>query len=355
MSAATSSQTVVTAAAAVTAVGPTIEQNLASVCAGIQRFTDHPLHTAAAPDPPLSGAEPAACALVPGLDAGMPIPERLLQLSLFAAPRFFSDVGWSRREVADAAVFWVLPEPARLASFAGYETLIAGEFLTRLGIGGGASRSITAGSGGFAEAVDAAHKHLESGQSRRAIVVALDSWIDRDSMQWLDSAYRLKSERNPDGFIPGEGCAIIALEPAAAAKARHAPALARIQGVAVSSEAAPFGSGRRSTASGLTQAIDGVASLLSSTEPLWVLCDMNGESCRAAEWGAVLCRSRRLKNVGTLWHPAENWGDVGAASGGLALALVCEAYRRNRAPNMNALIWNASDGSARGAVAVVPA
>ena len=82
---------------------------------------------------------------------------------------------------------------------------------------------------------------------------------------------------------------------------------------------------------------------------------MNGESCRAAEWGAVLCRSRRLKNVGTLWHPAENWGDVGAASGGLALALVCEAYRRNRAPNMNALIWNASDGSARGAVAVVPA
>ena len=50
----------------------------------------------------------------------------------------------------------------------------------------------------------------------------------------------------------------------------------------------------------------------------WVLCDMNGESFRGTEWAYAYIRTGKMhRDPLEIWHPADCWGDVGAASGAI--------------------------------------
>ena len=100
----------------------------------------------------------------------------------------------------------------------------------------------------------------------------------------------------------------------------------------------------------LVQALDKVL----GGEPFaWVACDLNGESERGREWG--LCQVRlgaRARELGALWHPADCWGEVGAATGALLAGLVCRAFERGYAPADRCVVWTGSDDGARTAVAL---
>jgi 3-oxoacyl-[acyl-carrier-protein] synthase I len=51
-----------------------------------------------------------------------------------------------------------------------------------------------------------------------------------------------------------------------------------------------------------------------------------------------------------VWLPALSFGDTGAASAALAMAMASHAWQRRCAPAAHALVASASDGSPRAAV-----
>ena len=72
-------------------------------------------------------------------------------------------------------------------------------------------------------------------------------------------------------------------------------------------------------------------------------CDFNGETYRADEFGFTVCRTREcFEDAGNFTAAAECWGDAGAASGPLALALPIAAWLRGYAKGPVALAWSSS-------------
>jgi 3-oxoacyl-[acyl-carrier-protein] synthase-1 len=72
-------------------------------------------------------------------------------------------------------------------------------------------------------------------------------------------------------------------------------------------------------------------------------CDFNGETYRADEYGFTFCRtSECFENAGSFTAAAECWGDVGAASSFLALALPLAAWSRGYAKGPITLVWSSS-------------
>jgi 3-oxoacyl-[acyl-carrier-protein] synthase-1 len=80
---------------------------------------------------------------------------------------------------------------------------------------------------------------------------------------------------------------------------------------------------------------------------------MNGEAYRADEYGFTIVRtSQHFASAGDFLAPADCWGDVGAATGPLLLALAVIAARKSYAPGPHALLWTSSEGGERSAALI---
>jgi 3-oxoacyl-[acyl-carrier-protein] synthase-1 len=90
-------------------------------------------------------------------------------------------------------------------------------------------------------------------------------------------------------------------------------------------------------------------------EPLWFITDQNGETFRAYEWADFVLRVRdRFPAVmeAPLLYPAVAFGDTGAASGALGLALAVRAFARGYAPARTAVVFSASYEGLRSGIRV---
>ena len=201
------------------------------------------------------------------------------------------------------------------------------------------------------ELLSEAQRIMAEGEADAVILLAVDSYFAAERLEVLDEAWRLRSARNVDGFTPGEAAAALFLEPLAARKRK---AQAVLGPVAIAEEANLITSDKQSTGGALTTAVRRALAGSSTTGPCsWVLCDMNGESYRAYEWGLAMARvPARLGSVAKLSHPAECLGDVGAATGGVLLGVAATGFVRGYAPGGEALLWAASDGPTRAALRV---
>lgn len=344
---------VVTGVGAVTAVGAHVEQTCASIRAGVNRFQTHPYYFPQLPDPPLSDPELAMISPVaPFQPKGL--PDRLIDLALSPMKDLIAAAKLRREDFKSTAFLVSLPASDRTQSVSGYEKAFAGEYFKRLAIvQGPVQKFFQEGHTGVFSALEEGSQLLRSGSIRLCIVAGVDSYLDDESLRRLDAAYRLKSERNVDGFIPGESGVLLLLETLEQAKRRKAPVLAKIAGLGRSIEKEDIGSEKRSSGHGLVEAIDHLDEAEKGLSYPWVVCDLNGESYRSQEWGNVLCRSaKRFETLKRLWHPADCVGDVGAASGGLFIALASRAFARGYAPAEEALLWCSSDKGQRAACRV---
>jgi 3-oxoacyl-[acyl-carrier-protein] synthase-1 len=102
---------------------------------------------------------------------------------------------------------------------------------------------------------------------------------------------------------------------------------------------------------GLTAAIRGACAALEPAkgrvEQTW--CDMNGERYRSTEYTYTLLRAQSLFVKSHVSHPADCWGDVGAASGPLFIGLAIESWSRSYAKGPRALLWTSSECGYRAA------
>lgn len=342
-------QIVVTGVSAISPVGANVEQTCASIRAGINRFQAHPYYTPRLPEPPLSEPQLAMVSPVAPFDPGALLPERLMQLALAPMKDLISSGKLRRDDFQSAAVLVSLPAVERTGHLSGYEKAFIGEYFKRLAIEPGPIRQVfQEGQTGVFSAVDAASRLLRSGACRFCIVLGVDSYLDKESIDRLDETYRLKSERNVDGFIPGESAVLLLLETAEHAKGRKAPVLAKIGGLGRGIEKENIASEKASSGRGLADALAQLNGEEKERSAAWVICDLNGESGRSREWGMVLCRSAAsFGQLKKLSHPADCVGDVGAASGALFIAIACRAFVRGYAPADEAFLWTSSDSGQR--------
>jgi 3-oxoacyl-[acyl-carrier-protein] synthase-1 len=87
-----------------------------------------------------------------------------------------------------------------------------------------------------------------------------------------------------------------------------------------------------------------------------VLTDLNGERWRFLEW--ALASSPALLGLPPdwrLWHPADCFGDVGAATGAVHLCLAARAFERGYAVGDGVIIFNAAETGERASLCVHPA
>jgi 3-oxoacyl-[acyl-carrier-protein] synthase-1 len=229
------------------------------------------------------------------------------------------------------------------------------ELMEATGLAGFAAVEVhDAGNTAVFELLETAGALVNARKAAFCILLAVDSYLSEDRLLLLDEARRIRSLRNVDGFIPGEAAVAMVLEPPARARMRRVGAIATITRLALGSEPHALTSDQQSSGTGLTQVLREV---LDGVEPQgmwpWVLCDMNGESYRAFEWALAMARlPERLGTVGRLTHPADCMGDVGAAFGGVLLALSATGFLRGYAPAARSVLWTASDGSSRAAALV---
>jgi 3-oxoacyl-[acyl-carrier-protein] synthase-1 len=179
-------------------------------------------------------------------------------------------------------------------------------------------------------AIAAAADRLRDQALSCCIVGAVDSFLDYPILSWLDESGRLKTDQRDHGFIPGEAAAFLVIERAHDARDRGARVLASILAKGFATEPHPLGTPVPSRAEGLTQALRTACATSAGAGSLkGVLCDLNGELYRMREW--AMARGRALPELpadALLWHPADCYGDVGAASGAALAAIAATAFDR---------------------------
>ncbi len=280
--------------------------------------------------------------------------DRLAELALPALDEALESAGLSRRDWSGTHVSLALRAPfgdAKPAEMGRYvlDAIYADGALPKPRGAAARFEGHAAGAVGIVDAVRA----LRTGDRACCVVGGADTFLDSDAIAELDLAFRLRSERSADGYLPGEAAAFVVLETAAHAAGRGVKPLATVAGYGLADEPHPLGSDTPCAAAGLSDAIrqtsrragrDGAP----MAPAAWVLSDQNGERHRAKEWALARTRLHEMFDPAfELWHPAENFGDTGPASVPLLAAMAVETLRRDAAPAREALLVASSDGPSR--------
>jgi 3-oxoacyl-[acyl-carrier-protein] synthase-1 len=232
----------------------------------------------------------------------------------------------------------LLEKAARLAGWPGEPRLLAVS---------------TSGQTGVGEMIHQATKDVSSGAVEAAVVGGIDSFLDEDTVAWLQNTGRLKSSFVPAGLQPGEAAAFLVLQKSP----DGATPCARTRAVALGEESRSLLGSELSQGQGLTEVLGGVGESAgwTGTVPAWVLSDHNGEPYRASEWGNALVRLVNrfpALQAPLVWYPAASVGETGAAYGAISCCLAVRAFQRGYAPARSAVVLASADGPPRAAVVV---
>lgn len=344
-------EVVVSGVGMVSPVGATAAQTFTSVRAGLRRMRELPeIYSCMPDDPRFDEATPLVGSAVYHLDSSLRQPESAVEWLGFLAAQAFRDLvrnaGLGPVPGDRLGVFVALPHLASGGLDARGEFAIhfhnhAGQdLLPHFQVAYG-DRTTS-----LSLAEEAATQVL-AGRLAMAAVGGVDSYLFRERLRALDEDWRILSERNPDGFQPGEAASFLLLETRAAAVRAGRKPLAVLRGF--SNGRIEGGAGRPNTGSELSAMLD---RLLPGDGPRpVVVCDLNGESSRTREWGYALSRlGPRLGDGLAVEHPASALGDVGAATGATLVALGTQFLMSKYPDRTGALVWAASDDGERRAL-----
>lgn len=210
----------------------------------------------------------------------------------------------------------------------------------------------TTGRAGGMQALKVAQRALASGEHDFILVGGVDSYLDLLMLATLDAQDRILASGVMDGFAPGEGAAFLLLcsdrvresLPVQPRVKVHVPGLALEHGHRYSKDTY--------TGDGLAQAVTSALAELNKEPVASILSSMNGENLGAKEWGVAFMRnSSAFEPASRMEHPAECFGDTGAAAMPIMAGLVAmgmeQGYRRGPT-----LVCCSSEGPHRGAVCI---
>lgn len=203
---------------------------------------------------------------------------------------------------------------------------------------------------GFA-ALERAMRVLDAREAEVCVVGGVDSYLAGDTLAWLHAREQLKSRHNRWGFVAGEGAGMLVVASAGFAAARGLRARAQVVAVGRGHEPVAPRTAEPQTGVGLTAALRATLGALPDGARVDdVLSDQNGERWRGDELGFAMPRVvERLAAPRRLLTPASAFGDVGAASGPLQVAVALHLAERGAARGPTVLALTSADGSERAA------
>jgi 3-oxoacyl-[acyl-carrier-protein] synthase-1 len=203
-------------------------------------------------------------------------------------------------------------------------------------------------------ALDLALRKLDEDPTATVIVGGVDTYLDLRLLATLESEQRILGRRVMDGFIPGEGAAFYTLSGTGATQADvkgprvivHAAGTTMDPGHRYGSEPAK-GEGLANALLEVRQRAGALPGQVATT-----FAGFNGETFDAKMWGVARLRHNDLFSPSmVIDHPADKYGDAGAATGAILMALAAKSLASG-ARTGPALVWAASDREPR-ACAVV--
>ncbi len=211
-------------------------------------------------------------------------------------------------------------------------------------------RTIRTGRAGGIEALDSAFRYVYELGFEFVIVGGSDSYFDYSVLSALDDERRLLASGEMDGFAPGEAACFLLLT------ANKSQALVKNNSVVafckpgISEEPGHMRSSEPYLGDGLSQAFKRALSSVNNPETTQIYASMNGERFWGKEYGVASMRNdKKLHESVEVKHPAEFFGDIGAATGSMLVAMAAYDLFKHKDQN-TALIYASSDGSARAAV-----
>jgi 3-oxoacyl-[acyl-carrier-protein] synthase I len=188
--------------------------------------------------------------------------------------------------------------------------------------------------------------------STGCLIVAVDTLVDAQALDWLDRSKRLKREGHSDGVIPGEAACV-------ALVSRQAPASSGscVLGLGFGQETATVLNEEPFLGRGMATAIQGALAeaRVEMHQVNFRISDVAGESYAFEELALAQIRTlRKSRECQVLLHPAGSIGDCGAATGLVQLAWAEQSFARGYACGPLALAHTSAASGAR-AVAVTSA
>ena len=348
---------IVTGMGMMTSVGHNAPQATTSMLAGIARFGETPQFEPTVQYPALYFPEPLIAAPVIGITDGLVGIERLLALSVPSLREALECAKIGPAELSETMLFVAGSQRPGSGKGSRIDTVFVPRLASR--IRGGPFKGVqylSRGSAGFLLALKKGMDLLRQGGCRYCVVGSADSLLDLETLSWLDSHGRLKSESNAEGFIPGEAAAFIVIELKQNALQRDVEHYALCGEAFSAEEKNTRWSETICTGEGLSGCLKNVLTGLKEQGRKLdaVLCDLNGEVYRSKEWGYALIKSFHgdMPAPPILIHPSDCIGDVGAAIGGILVGLSCYSMKMDYVNWNDAVIWCSSDDGERAALSV---
>lgn len=332
-----------------TPVGDSAAQTSTSVRAGICRYALSRFHNrhykamklALIPDGALPPLPPTASGLTPR-------QERLVRLSAMALPEALASLPDGR----SAPLF--LAGPEALFGLPSPTNDVLRNHVVALGgarISPAAGGLFASGRAGGLAALGAALEFLAQGKFEYALVGGVDTFLDDALLAALDRDDRVLAEGVLDGFAPGEAAGFVLLASDSARARAHRSARVGVHAPGFADEPGHRFSQEPYLGEGLANAV--AAALEGGKGPYGtVLSTMNGESFCAKEWGTAAIRNANA--LGTQWtmlHPADCFGDIGAAFGPALVGLAAHGLSQQTMKGP-CLVYCSSELAARAAVRI---
>lgn len=294
--------------------------------------------------------EPIIGAAVPILPLRLKRNERLIELAAMALVDCLSKQ--SMESLASIPLLIGLAESGRPGGGDGVTQTIIPELEQKLGIRfhPALSQVIPEGHVSGFQALNIARKLFQSQGLSACLICGVDSYLNAQSLLWLNEHWRLKTEENSDGVIPGEGAAAILLQSHPSPDVESA---VKIIGIGFGHEEAGVLSDEPLLGLGLASAAR--SALAESGQQMheidFRLSDVTGESYGFKEQALMLARLMRERRESLpIWHNADCIGDTGAASGVGQLIVAQHAFRKRYAPGEQAIACTSAVPGSRAAV-----
>jgi 3-oxoacyl-[acyl-carrier-protein] synthase-1 len=277
----------------------------------------------------------------------LPLPSRARRMLRLAAAPFKAVAAGA---AAPVAVFLGLPdvspdEAPWLKHVPAYLQAMTGVAVDR-------ERSVIVPEGRAAAllALERALVALDSGAMQTVVVGGVDTYLDLRLLATLDAERRILGSRVMDGFIPGEGAAFYVLRRAEeTASTGDGPRIV-VHGAASTRDPGHRYGDAPAKGEGLAMALEQLRQRMQpppSGPIATTFAGFNGENFDAKLWGVARMRHHDFfSGAMVIEHPADKYGDAGAATGAVLVALAAQALRTGTRSGP-ALVWAASDREPR--------
>ncbi len=328
---------------ALTSIGLNAPATAASARAGIAHFNEHPYMIDREGDPYI-------LAMVPTLDTSIMGVDRFIHMALPAMKEALTPL----TELGEGAVHIRakigVPEdrpgfPRNLQAKLSEEVKklsTESYFISETAI-------IAKGYSAGLMAFESASQEIIKRTCKFCLIGGVDSYIDPDTLDWLEDNEQVHMPANAWGFIPGEAASFCLLCSQDTADKYNLPVKTRLIAISTALEENRIKTETVCIGQGLTQAVRNcLKGLPPDCRIDYTICDQNGEAYRADEFGFMLARlSEYFVDPSDYMAPADCWGDVGAASGPLFINLIVSAAEKGYSKGPHTLLWTSSEGGER--------